>query len=164
MDLLIPDIGLVVWMTISFLFLLFILAKFAWKPIVNALHDREEAIQKSLDEAKNAREEMAKLTSENEKILREARLESESILKEAREIKDKIISDARESAVEEGNKIIQLARESINAERITAINQIKSEMADLSIGIAKKILQKELSSTEEHKKLVETLVNQAKLN
>ncbi|MDR3273343.1 MAG: F0F1 ATP synthase subunit B [Flavobacteriaceae bacterium] len=164
MDLLTPDIGLVVWMTISFFVLLFILAKFAWKPIINGLHEREEAIQKSLDEAKNAREEMAKLTSENEQILREARAERESILKEAREIKDKIVGDAKEAAIEEGNKIIQSARESINAEKVTAINQIKSEMANLSIGIAKKILQKELSSTEEQKKLIETLVNQAKLN
>ncbi len=164
MELLTPEIGLVFWMTVSFLVLLFLLGKFAWKPILKALEDRETTIQKSLDEAKNAREEMAKLTSQNEQILKEARLERESILKEAREIKDKIVSDAKDAATEEGNKIIQSARESINNERISAINQIKSEVADLSIDIAKKVLQKELSSSEEQKNLVESLVNQAKLN
>ncbi|MDR2122062.1 MAG: F0F1 ATP synthase subunit B [Flavobacteriaceae bacterium] len=164
MDLLTPDIGLVVWMTISFVVLLWILGKFAWKPIVKALAEREESIRKSLDEAKNAREEMAKLTSQNEQVLKEARLERETILKEAREIKDKIIADAKEAATEESNKIILAARESINNEKISAINQIKSEVANLSIDIAKKVLQRELSSAEEQKKLVESLVNQAKLN
>lgn len=164
MDLLTPSIGLIFWMTISFIVLLIILGKYAWKPILKALENRENSIQKSLDEAKNAREEMAKLTSQNEQILKEARMEREAILKEAREIKDKIINDAKDAATAESNKIIQSAKETINAERITAINQIKSEVADLSVDIAKKVLQKELSSPEEQKKLIDSLVNQAKLN
>ncbi|MDR1876970.1 MAG: F0F1 ATP synthase subunit B [Flavobacteriaceae bacterium] len=164
MELLTPSVGLVFWMTVSFLILLLLLKKFAWKPILKALEDRESSIQKSLDEAKNAREEMSKLTSQNEQLLKEARLERDAILKEARDIKDKIVSDAQKVATEEGNKIIQAARESINNERISAINQIKSEVTDLSIDIARKVLQKELSSVEEQKKLVESLVNQAKLN
>ncbi|MCX8677853.1 MULTISPECIES: F0F1 ATP synthase subunit B [unclassified Apibacter] len=164
MDLLTPSIGLIFWMTISFIVLLIILGKYAWKPILKALENRENSIQKSLDEAKNAREEMAKLTSQNEQILKEARMEREAILKEAREIKDKIINDAKDAATAESNKIIQSAKETINAERISAINQIKSEVADLSVDIAKKVLQKELSSPEEQKKLIDSLVNQAKLN
>lgn len=164
MDLLTPSIGLIFWMTISFIVLLLILGKYAWKPILKALENRENSIQKSLDEAKNAREAMAKLTSQNEQILKEARMEREAILKEAREIKDKIINDAKDAATAESNKIIQSAKETINAERISAINQIKSEVADLSVDIAKKVLQKELSSPEEQKKLIDSLVNQAKLN
>lgn len=164
MDLLTPSIGLIFWMTISFIVLLIILGKYAWKPILKALENRENSIQKSLDEAKNAREEMAKLTSQNEQILKEARIEREAILKEAREIKDKIINDAKDAATAESNKIIQSAKETINAERISAINQIKSEVADLTVDIAKKVLQKELSSPEEQKKLIDSLVNQAKLN
>lgn len=164
MDLLTPSIGLIFWMTISFIVLLIILGKYAWKPILKALENRENSIQKSLDEAKNAREEMAKLTSQNEQILKEARMEREAILKEAREIKDKIINDAKDAATAESNKIIQSAKETINAERISAINQIKNEVADLSVDIAKKVLQKELSSPEEQKKLIDSLVNQAKLN
>lgn len=164
MDLLTPSIGLIFWMTISFIVLLIILGKYAWKPILKALENRENSIQKSLDEAKNAREAMAKLTSQNEQILKEARIEREAILKEAREIKDKIINDAKDAATAESNKIIQSAKETINAERISAINQIKSEVADLSVDIAKKVLQKELSSPEEQKKLINSLVNQAKLN
>lgn len=164
MDLLTPSIGLIFWMTISFIVLLIILGKYAWKPILKALENRENSIQKSLDEAKNAREAMAKLTSQNEQILKEARMEREAILKEAREIKDKIINDAKDAATSESNKIIQSAKETINAERISAINQIKSEVADLSVDIAKKVLQKELSSPEEQKKLIDSLVNQAKLN
>lgn len=164
MDLLTPSIGLIFWMTISFIVLLIILGKYAWKPILKALENRENSIQKSLDEAKNAREEMAKLTSQNEQILKEARMEREAILKEAREIKDKIINDAKDAATAESNKIIQSTKETINAERISAINQIKSEVADLSVDIAKKVLQKELSSPEEQKKLIDSLVNQAKLN
>lgn len=164
MDLLTPSIGLIFWMTISFIVLLIILGKYAWKPILKVLENRENSIQKSLDEAKNAREEMAKLTSQNEQILKEARMEREAILKEAREIKDKIINDAKDAATAESNKIIQSAKETINAERISAINQIKSEVADLSVDIAKKVLQKELSSPEEQKKLIDSLVNQAKLN
>lgn len=164
MDLLTPSIGLIFWMTISFIVLLIILGKYAWKPILKALENRENSIQKSLDEAKNAREAMAKLTSQNEQILKEARMEREAILKEAREIKDKIINDAKDAATAESNKIIQSAKETINAERISAINQIKSEVANLSVDIAKKVLQKELSSPEEQKKLIDSLVNQAKLN
>ncbi|QYN48581.1 F0F1 ATP synthase subunit B [Apibacter sp. ESL0432] len=164
MDLLTPSIGLIFWMTISFIVLLIILGKYAWKPILKALENRENSIQKSLDEAKNAREAMAKLTSQNEQILKEARMEREAILKEAREIKDKIINDAKDAATAESNKIIQSAKETINAERISAINQIKSEVADLSVDIAKKVLQKELSSPEKQKKLIDSLVNQAKLN
>ncbi|QYN50516.1 F0F1 ATP synthase subunit B [Apibacter sp. ESL0404] len=164
MDLLTPSIGLIFWMTISFIVLLIILGKYAWKPILKALENRENSIQKSLDEAKNAREAMAKLISQNEQILKEARMEREAILKEAREIKDKIINDAKDAATAESNKIIQSAKETINAERISAINQIKSEVADLSVDIAKKVLQKELSSPEEQKKLIDSLVNQAKLN
>ncbi|TWP27431.1 F0F1 ATP synthase subunit B [Apibacter muscae] len=164
MDLLTPNIGLVFWTTISFIILLILLKKFAWKPILKALEDRENSIQKSLDEAKNARDEMAKLTAQNDKILKEARLERESILKEAREVKDKIISEAKEIANSESEKIITSAKESINRERVMAINQIKSEVADLSVAIAKEVLKKELSSTDEQKKLVDTLVNQSKLN
>lgn len=164
MDLLTPNIGLVFWTTISFIILLILLKKFAWKPILKALEDRENSIQKSLDEAKNARDEMAKLTAQNDKILKEARLERESILKEAREVKDKIISEAKEIANSESEKIITSAKESINRERVMAINQIKFEVADLSVAIAKKVLKKELSSTDEQKKLVDTLVNQSKLN
>jgi F-type H+-transporting ATPase subunit b len=164
MDLLTPSIGLIFWMTVSFIVLLIILAKFAWKPILKALENRENSIQNSLNEAKNAREAMAKLTAQNEQILKEARMEREAILKEAREIKDKILNDAKDSATAESTKIIQSAKDTIKAERIAAINQIKSEVADLSVDIAKKILQKELSSSEEQKKLIESLVNQAKFN
>ena len=101
-----PGIGLLFWMTLTFIILLFLLAKFAWKPILNAVNDREVTIIDALNQAKLAKQEMAKLKEDNERILREARAERDNILKEARDMKDKIINQAKDSAKVEGEKMI----------------------------------------------------------
>ena len=131
-----PGIGLLFWMTLTFIILLFLLAKFAWKPILNAVNEREVSIQDALNQAQLAKEEMAQLKSDNERIIREAKAERDAILKEAREIKEKIVSDAKDIAKVEGDKMIAQARQSIVAEKSAAVAEIKNQIGSLSVQIA----------------------------
>src|SRR5690349_12481307 len=119
-----PELGLIFWMTLTFLSVLFILKKFAWKPIMKSLKDREETIEDSLQQAENARAEMQKLTAQNEQLLAEARNERDKILKEAREMKDKIVGDAKATADEEARKLISRANDEINKQKIAAIEEL----------------------------------------
>jgi F-type H+-transporting ATPase subunit b len=164
MDLITPGIGLLFWMLLAFSLVLFILKKYAWKPILNAIRDRENSIEQALMAADRAKEQMAKLQSDNEKILAEARLERDNLIKEARELKAQLISDARLKAGEEGNKMIEAARSSIQNERTAAIDQIRQMVANLSVDIATKILLKELENDKNQKELIEKVLNQTKLN
>lgn len=164
MDLILPSFGLVFWMTLTFLIVFFILKKFAWKPILKALGDREKSIQDALDSAEKAKEEMAKLQANNEKILQEARNERDKLLKEARETKDSIIAEAKTKAQSEAEKIMQSARESIQSEKNAAIVELKNQVATLSIDIAEKIIKSELSSDEKQKALVKNLLNDVNVN
>jgi F-type H+-transporting ATPase subunit b len=164
MELITPGIGLLFWMLLSFSLVLFILKKFAWKPILNAIKDRENSIEQALMAADRAKEQMAKLQADNEKILAEARLERDKLIKEAREMKDQIINDARIKAGEEGHKMIEAARSAIQNERTAAIDQIRQMVANLSVDIAQKLLLKQLEDEKSQKELIEKVLNQTKLN
>lgn len=155
-----PELGLIFWMTVSFLIVLFILKKFAWKPIMSSLQDREENIEKSLQEAENARAEMARLTSQNEQLLAEARNEREQILAEARKIKEQIISDAKGQADEEAKKLISRATDEINKQKIAAIDELKKEVAGYSIAIAEKLVNKELNNDKAQQALIADQLSQ----
>ena len=151
-------------MLLAFSVVLLILKKFAWKPILNALKDRENSIEQALRAADKAKEQMAKMQADNEKILAEARLERDKLIKEAREMKDQIISDARQKAQEEGNKMIDAARHVIQNERAAAVDQIKEMVAALSVDIAQKLLQKQLEDEKSQKELIGKVLGQTKLN
>lgn len=158
-----PDYGTIFWMIIIFGIVLFILKKFAWAPILNALKEREQSISDALHSAENARKEVAGLKASNEQILAEARREKEVILKEAREIKDKIIAEARLQANAETQKGIENARMQIQAEKTAAINDIKKQVAELSVMIAEKVVRKQLANSKDQEILVEELLKDLKL-
>ena len=164
MDLVTPGIGMIFWSTLFFLVLLFILGKFAWPAILTAVKARNESIRKALDAADKAKEEMAQLKADNEQILAEAKAERDAMLKEAKQIKDKLIADARDQAAEEAKKLVKSARESIRNEKTAAINDMKKQMASLSVEIAEKILRAKLEDTKAQKELVGKLINEADLN
>ena len=159
-----PAIGTVVWTTLIFCLFFFLLAKFAWKPILSAIKARDELIKGSLEAAEKAKDEMVKLQSDNEEILRKARKEREAILSEAKELKEKIIVEAKEKANIEAQKSVTQARQQIQAEKTAAINDIKKQVAELSVTIAEKILKKELANKGEQEKIVDTLIDEIKLN
>ncbi|MBK7181721.1 MAG: F0F1 ATP synthase subunit B [Bacteroidetes bacterium] len=164
MELVKPSIGLIFWMAVSFSIILFLLKKFAWKPILGMIKEREESIESALAAAEKAKEEMKALQSNNERILAEARAERDTLLKEAREIKDKMILEAKTTATKEGERMLAIARENIQNEKMAAITELKNQVATLSIEIAEKILKSELSSDEKQKSLVNTLLKDVNLN
>lgn len=156
--------GTVIWSTIAFLLVAFILAKFAWKPILASIREREDSIDDALKSAKKAREEMSNLQASNENLLKEARLERDSMLKDARQTKDKIIAEAKSKAEGEYDKIVASARDTINTEKQAAITEIKHQVANLSIDIAEKVIREELKSTDKQKELIEKYISESKLN
>jgi len=164
MDLITPGIGLIFWTSLIFLVLLALLWKFAWKPIVKAIHNRENDIAQALNSAEKAREEMKELEFSNEKLFAEAQAQKEIILKEAREMKDNILEEARERANIETERIINSAKESIHFEKIAAITELKNQLATLSIEIAEKLLTKELEHKDKQQKLVEEWIDDIKFN
>lgn len=164
MDLVIPSIGLIFWTSLVFIILLFLLGKFAWKPILNSVKERETKIETALEASEKAREEMAALKSQNEDLRKEALVERDALLKEAREMKDKIVAEAKNTAKEEGERIIESAREAIKNEKMAAVTELKNQVAVLSIEIAEKIVREKLSTDEKQKTLVDGLVEEINLN
>jgi F-type H+-transporting ATPase subunit b len=164
MGLVTPDYGLLFWMLLTFLIVLYVLKKFAWKPILNSLKEREDSIEDALKSAEKAREEMANLQATNEKILAEARKEREEMLKEARDIRQKMIEEAKDKAVQEGNKMIESAKMAIEHEKASAIVQIKKSIADMSIQIAEKILRKALTDPKQQQEIMDKYLDNIKLN
>ena len=164
MDLVTPDVGLLFWTFISFAILFFLLKKFAWKPIVGTVNDREKSIKEALASAEAAQLEMQNLTADNERILKEARAEREMMMKEAREIKTKMIADAKEEAKESADKMIAQAQSAIESEKKAAVAELKSQVASLSIEIAEKVMKSELSDSDKQLKLVEDMLGKATLN
>jgi F-type H+-transporting ATPase subunit b len=158
------SLDLFVKQTILFVVLIFLMVAFAWKPILKALNDREEGIKDALDSAEKAKLEMENLQADNERLLKEARAERESMLKEARDMKNKMIEDAKEEAREEANKMIAQAQASIESEKKAAIADLKSQVANLSIDIAEKVVKEELSNKDKQMKLVESMLGEATLN
>ena len=159
-----PDPGLLIWSTVAFLILFFLLSKYAWKPIVKALDERERSIEDALAKAEMAKEEMAKLTNENEQLLKQARIERDAILKEAKELKDQIVSDAKTSAQTEGAKMIEKARQEIDNQKIAAMAEVKNQVATLSVQIAEKVLRKQFEDQSKQDALVSDLLKEVKLN
>jgi len=159
-----PGIGLIVWTTVVFLLLVFLLSKYAWKPILNSIKEREEGISSALESAEKAKKEMELLKVGNEKILTEARAERDALLKEARDIKDAIVNEAKVKAKAEADRIISSARDQINNDKNAAVTELKNQVATLSIEIAEKILRSELSSDEKQKTLVNNLMKDVNLN
>ena len=164
MGLVMPDFGLLFWMVISFSILMWLLKKFAWKPILKALTAREESIEKALQSAELAKSEMVKLQAGNEKLLKEAMLERERIVKEAREMKESIIRDAKGLAVLEANRVMEEAKMAIARERSEAVNEMKSVISSFSLEIAEKILKEHLADNAKQKNLVNNYLENIKLN
>lgn len=164
MDLLIPQIGLVFWHTIAFLLLLFLLTKFAWKPVLKSIKEREDSIDNALAAAEKAKLEMARLTNENEELLKAARAERDVILKEAKELKDKIVADAKGMAQEEGAKLIEQARKEIEDQKKRAVAEVKNQVSSLSLDIARKVLEQEFADAAKQEELVAGLLKDVRLN
>ena len=166
MDKLINDFsfGLFIWQVLIFVGLIFLLKKFAWKPILDAVNDREEGIKNALLSAENARKEMQNLQADNQRILQEARLERDNMLKDAREMKEKMVADAKNEAQTQGLKMIEQAKAAIESEKNAAMAELKLQVSTLSLSIAEKILKDELSNKEAQTKLVEKMLGDVKLN
>ena len=158
------SLGLFILQALLFVGLIFLLKKFAWKPILDAVNEREDGIKNALLSAENARKEMQNLQASNERILQEARLERDSLLKDAREIKEKMIADAKEEAQTQGLRMIEQAKASIESEKNAAMAELKSHVSSLSLEIAEKLLKDELSNKESQMKLVEKMLGDVKLN
>ena len=159
-----PELGLIFWTSLSFLVLLFILRKFAWKPILNSVSSREDSIKDALESAEAARKEMENLTADNERILKEARAERETLIKEAREIKTKMIEDAKAEAKDAADKMIAQAQAAVENEKKAAVAELKNQVASLSVEIAEKVVKGELSDKDKQLKLVEDMLGDATLN
>lgn len=164
MDLLTPSIGNIFWTAVVFLLLVVLLKAFAWKPILSAVKTREDNIQDALNQAKLAKREMETLKADNERIMREAKIERDAILKEAREIKDRIVAEAKDAAKSEGDKLIEAAKQTINAEKNAAMTDIKSQIGILSVNIAESILKQKLENSEAQNELVQNYLNKSNLN
>ena len=164
MDLLLPGFGLLFWTLIAFLIVFFLLKKFAWKPIIGSLKEREMNIADSLATAEKVRAEMAQLKNENEELLAKAREERAQLLKEARDTKERIIGDAKEQAKLEANKIITEAQASIQQQKMAALTDVKNQVGKLVIEVAEKVLRRELENKSEQEKFIRDLTSDVKLN
>lgn len=164
MELITPSLGLLFWSLIIFVILLFILTKFAWKPIVGALEEREKFISDALDQANKAKEEMSKLKSENEALLMQARQERDKILKDAQTVAVATIAEAKEKAQVEADKMVANARLQITNEKNNAITELKNLVATTSVQIAEQIVKKNLSSDSSQKELIDTYLKESKFN
>lgn len=164
MELINPGLGLVFWMTLSFVLLFFLLKKFAWKSILKILHLREQKIEEALHAAQIAQKEMQKLQINNEKMLREARLEREKILYEARQLKEQIIEEARQQAQHEAQRILEMTQQTIEYEKMAALTDLKNLIGSFAIEIAENILKNELSNKEQHMHHIQKMIEKIKLN
>jgi F-type H+-transporting ATPase subunit b len=166
MDKLLGDFsfGLFFWQLIIFVGLVLLLKKFAWKPILDAVNEREEGIRDALKSAESARNEMQNLQADNQRILQEARMERDALLKEAREMKEKMIADSKSEAQAAGQKMIEQAKAAIEGEKNAAMAELKLQVSSLSLEIAEKLLKDELSNKDSQMKLVEKMLGDAKLN
>ena len=157
------SLGLFFWQSLIFLGLLFMLRKFAWKPILDAVNDRETSIKDALASAEAARDEMKNLQSDNQRILKEARAEKESLLKEARATRSELINNAKEEAQEEAQKILSQAQDAIQSEKRAAVKELKEQVGSIAMEIAEKVLQKELENKDRQLELVDQLLQDTKL-
>jgi len=164
MDLLLPHLGLIVWTVLAFLIVLFILKKFAWKPIIKGLDEREAKIADSISLAEKVKAEMAQLKNDNEALLVKAREERAQLLKEAKETKDKIVNEAKEEAKAQASKIINDAQSVINQQKNATINELKNQVGNLVIEVSEKVLRRELSNKTEQENYIKQVAEESKLN
>ena len=164
MDFLTPGTGLLFWQVVIFILLVVLLSKFAWKPILASLKEREESIQKALESAEKAKIEMASLKSDNEKLLKEAREERDQILRIARDAANRIHDDAQVAAKKNADRIIEDAKAIIQTEKQAALRDVKAQVALFSLAISEKLIKKNLSEDKQQKELVDTYINDLKLN
>ncbi|NML20495.1 F0F1 ATP synthase subunit B [Pseudoflavitalea sp. G-6-1-2] len=164
MKLLTPEFGLLLWTALAFVIVLYILAKFAWKPILKSLKERETGIADSLATAEKVKAEMAQLQSENEALLAKAREERAQLLKEARDTKDRIIAEAKEQAKTEANKIVADAQAAIQQQKMAALTDVKNQVGNLVIEVAEKVLRRELANKGEQENYIKQLATEVKLN
>jgi F-type H+-transporting ATPase subunit b len=164
MELITPGIGLLFWMVLCFGILLFIMRKFAWHPLLTSIREREKTINDSLQAAETAKKEMENIQAGNAKIIAEAKEERSKMIKEGERIKDKLVSDAKIEAKKEADYMIQRAKEAIKNEKAAAVNDMKTQITNLSIDIAEKILRKKLEDDKSQKEYINTLLKDIKLN
>ncbi len=164
MSLINPGFGMIIWMTLAFLVVLYILGKYAWKPIMNSLKEREDSIEDALRLADKTRKEMEELKLDNEKLLREAKDERDAILREARKIKENIIEEAKERASAEAANIVDSAKQRIETEKNRAMTEIKNIIADYSLEIAEKIMKEELKDKKRQSVYIQKLLDETSLN
>lgn len=164
MGLVVPDTGLLFWMIIAFSISLWILGKYAWKPIIKSLRKREDNIQTSLNAAKEAKNKMKDLEEENKKIIIKARNERDALLQEAKDLKNKMLRQAQKDAKDKADKILQDAQNQIENEKQKVLSDLKAQVADLTINISEKVLRRELDDKEKQKDYINNLVDEVKLN
>ncbi len=164
MELVTPSIGLVFWSTLAFGLLFFFLGKFAWKPIMKTLQEREDSIDEALKSAETARLQLETLKSDNQRLLNEARAERDKMLKEANEIKDQILAKAKSDAKQEGDKMIASAKEAIENEKVNAMNQLKTQVAVLTVDLAEKVLRKKMEDRSQQEAFINDNLKNITLN
>lgn len=164
MELVTPSIGLVFWTTISFICLLILLRKFAWKPIMGAIHEREQSIDEALNKAELAKLQMAKLTTQNQELMIQTRAERDEILKEAKILKDGILHEAKTQAEQVGAKMIAKAKIEIENQKKAALIEVKDQVSSLSLEIAERVLRKQLDDKAKQEDLVESLLKDVNMN
>lgn len=164
MGLFLPESGTIFWMIIVFGIVLIILKKFAWKPIINALHEREATIEKAMKAAEIAHREIAGVKADKKAIKAEAQREKEQILKEAAQIRDNILAEAKEKAEAERNKIIEQARTQIKLEKTAALNDIKKQVVTISVEIAEKIIREKIEPSTEQEKIIDNMLRDFNMN
>ena len=155
--------GLFFWQLLIFIFLVLLLKKFAWKPILDTVNERESSIKDAMREADKARNEMASIQESNQKVLKEARAEREALLKDARKTGAEIVAKAKTDAKTEANKIISQAQEAIDNEKRAAINELKNQVAQISLEIAEKVIETELENKDKQAQLVDKLLKNSSL-
>ncbi|MGB1102354.1 MAG: F0F1 ATP synthase subunit B [Crocinitomicaceae bacterium] len=164
MDLVTPAVGQIFWAGLIFLILLFVLKKFAWKPMLTAVNEREESIKASIELAEKTKAEMEAMKAQNEDLLKEARVERDKMIREASETAKKLIEEAKEEGKAQQNKIVADAQKVINSEKAAAIAELKTQVASLSLEIAEKVIKGELASSDKQKALAEEIANDISLN
>ena len=164
MSLLTPHLGFFVWTLVAFIIVFLLLKKFAWKPILKSLNERESNIANSIAAAEKVKAEMAQMQNENEALLTKAREERAQLLKEARETKDRIINEAKEQAKTEANKIVTEAQAAINAQKMAALTEVKNQVGKLVIEVSEKVLRKQLDNREAQEAHIRDIVKDVKLN
>jgi F-type H+-transporting ATPase subunit b len=161
---LLPDIGTIFWTTIIFALTVFLLAKYAWKPLIGIVQEREKSIDAALKAAESAQSKVSNLRNEQERITRQTQLHKEQIISEANEQRDKIVAEAKTQAEIQTQKMIDEARVAIDREREAALLEMKTQITNLSIDIATKIIHSELEDKQKHRKMIENLIDQIELN